>query len=143
MNFLAFHLVALMIMGKEETTMKKALKITGIVFGILLVFSALSLFISGFVFVGTADAVAKQMVENDPKMAYEAARGVCVGMGTAFIISAIIVTLGAVFSFVLAAKSKADFPKKGTFIALGVLAILTGAEVPGVIAIIHGAKNGN
>lgn len=123
--------------------MKKALKITGIIFGILLVFSALSLFITGFVFIGSADAVAKQMVETDPNIAYEAARAMCASLGAGFIISAIVVTVGAVFSFVLAGMSKTDFPKKGTFIALGVLAILTGAEVPGVIAIVHGAKNGN
>ncbi len=123
--------------------MKKALKITGIVFGILMVLAALIFFITGFVFFGTADEVAKQMVQNDSGISYEVAHATCIATGTGFVISGVIVVIGAVFSFVLAGLSGQEYPKKGLFIALGVLAILTGAEVPGVIAIVHGAKNGN
>ena len=63
--------------------------------------------------------------------------------GTSLIFSGIWTVVGCVISFVLSKKANDSFPKKSTLIALGVVGIIFGAEVPGVLAIIHGAKNGN
>ncbi len=122
--------------------MQKALKITSIVFGVLLVISAVTCLIMGIVFAAGADSLASVAAQGDNE-AYIALASLYVGSGVSLIFTGIWAIVGSVISFVLSKKANDSFPKKGTLIGLGVVGIIFGAEVPGVIAIIYGAKNGN
>lgn len=122
--------------------MQKALKITGIIFGILLAISTLITLIVGCTALAAADQVAREMMKTDTTLTYETAKAAASASGIVCVVISVYTLLGTIFSFVLAAKGKDETPKKGSLIALGVLGILTGAEVPGVIAIVHAAKNG-
>ena len=122
--------------------MQKALKITSIVFGVLLVISAVTCLIMGIVFAAGADSLASVAAQGDNE-AYIALASLYVGSGVSLIFTGIWAVVGSVISFVLSKKANDSFPKKGTLIGLGVVGIIFGAEVPGVIAIIYGAKNGN
>lgn len=122
--------------------MQKALKITSIVFGVLLVISAVTCLIMGIVFAAGADSLASVAAQGDNE-AYIALASLYVGSGVSLIFTGIWAIVGSVISFVLSKKANDSFPKKGTLIGLGVAGIIFGAEVPGVIAIIYGAKNGN
>ncbi len=122
--------------------MQKALKITSIVFGVLLVISAVTCLIMGIVFAAGADSLASVAAQGDNE-AYKALASLYVSSGAILIFTGIWAVVGSVISFVLSKKANDSFPKKGTLIGLGVAGIIFGAEVPGVIAIIYGAKNGN
>lgn len=122
--------------------MQKALKITSIVFGVLLVISAVTCLIMGIVFAAGADSLASVAAQGDNE-AYIALASLYVSSGVTLIFTGIWAVVGSVISFVLSKKANDSFPKKGTLIGLGVAGIIFGAEVPGVIAIIYGAKNGN
>lgn len=122
--------------------MQKALKITSIVFGVLLVISAVTCLIMGIVFAAGADSLASVAAQGDNE-AYIALASLYRGSGVSLIFTGIWAVVGSVISFVLSKKANDSFPKKGTLIGLGVAGIIFGAEVPGVIAIIYGAKNGN
>ena len=123
--------------------MQKALKITSIVFGVLLVISAVTCLIMGIVFAAGADSLASVAAQGDNDEAYIALASLYVSSGWTLIFTGIWAVVGSVISFVLSKKANDSFPKKGTLIGLGVAGIIFGAEVPGVIAIIYGAKNGN
>lgn len=122
--------------------MQKALKITSIVFGILLAISSITCLIMGIVFIVGADPLANAAAQGDRDV-YIALVATYASAGTSLIFSGIWTVVGCVISFVLSKKANDSFPKKSTLIALGVVGIIFGAEVPGVLAIIHGAKNGN
>lgn len=128
--------------------MKKALKITGIVFGILLIVGAITWIILGAVTLGNLETLAKGSVtvpkdSSDYALAVATATSVYGVYGTMFLILGIVCIPGAVLSFLLAKFSGDEYPSKAKFITMGIFAIVTGAEVPGIIAIVHGAKNGN
>ena len=128
--------------------MKKALKITGIVFGILLIIGAITWIIIGGVTLGNLETMAKSMVtvsESDAgyAAAVATATSVLAVEGVLFIALGVISIPGSVLSFLLAKFSDDENPSKKKFIIMGVFSIITGAEVPGILAIVHGAKNGN
>lgn len=120
--------------------MQKALKITGIIFGVLLAIAAVIFFIVAAVINGVSADTVKELVSQGYKEAD--AKAAVTTLITIYIVLGVICVPGAVVSFLLAAFSKRESPKKVEMIILGIVAILFGAEVPGVLAIIHGAKNG-
>ncbi len=120
--------------------MQKALKITGIVFGIVLAVTAFIMFIVGGVTLATSSEVVKELVKQGTEQPVAEA-AVATTAATFFVLGAIFV-IGGVFSFIAAHLAKKDDASKGSLIAIGVLNILFGSEVVGVISIIHGAKNG-
>lgn len=120
--------------------MQKALKITGIIFGVVLALTALVMFIIGGVTLGVSEEVIKNLVSEGYKEA-DAALAVATTATTMFVLGSIFI-IGCVFSFIAAHLSGKDDASKGSLIAIGVLNILFGSEVVGVLSIVHGAKNG-
>ncbi len=123
--------------------MKKALKITGIVFGALLLISAIFQILTGAVIFGMTDDIVKEMVKQNANMTTADAQTWVTGLATFFIIFGVYIILGAILSFVTGFMSKDENPSKAKFITLGVFNIIFGSAVVGVISIVHGAKNGN
>ncbi len=120
--------------------MQKALKITGIIFGIVLAVTAVIMFIIGGATLGTADEVVKNLV--DQGYAKDVAQAAVTTSATTMFVFGAIFLVGCVLSFIAVHFSKKDDASKGALITLGVFNILFGNEVVGVISIIHGAKNG-
>lgn len=124
--------------------MQKALKITGIIFGILLALSTVGLLIAGFSCVAGANnnELIKSLIDQGSAANAEAAKSLLQVSGTTCIVLGVITLIGCALSFAAVHFSKKDDATKGSLIALGVLNILFCNEVVGVISIIHGAKNG-
>ena len=120
--------------------MQKALKITGIVFGIILAITAVVMIIIGAATVGTGSEVAKNLVSQGYTEA-AAQAAVTTTATTMFVLGGIFV-IGTALSFAAVHFSKKEDATKGSLIALGVLNILFCNEVVGVLSIVHGAKNG-
>ncbi len=121
--------------------MQKALKITGIIFGILLIIGAAIFILFGAVTMGASSEVIKNAASNAGISEAEA-MAVVKGTGTFFLVSGIWLIPGAVLSFLAAKFSKDDNPSKAKLITTGVLNIVFGSAVVGVLSIVHGAKNG-
>ena len=121
--------------------MQKALKILGIVFGIILAIGAVSMYISGSVVVGTAEEVIKQLQTEKGYNAQMAQSAVTL-LTPIFFVAAVVITIGCVLSFVAVHFAKKEEPSKASLIALGVLNIIFGNEIVGIVAIIDGAVNG-
>ena len=121
--------------------MQKALKILGIVFGIILAIGAVSMYISGGIVAGNATEVVKQLVAEKSYSQAMAQNAVNMTIAILFVI-AVVITIGCALSFAAVHFSKKEDPKKASLIALGVLNIIFGNEIVGIIAIIDGAVNG-
>lgn len=101
--------------------MRRALKIVSIIFGVLLIVGSISAYIILFLYLKpTPEPNFQWMLFLIPERRI----------------------IGGILSFSLTAQCNDSLPSRTKLIALGVLAILTGAEAPGILAIIHGAKNG-
>ena len=133
--------------------MKKALNITSLVFGILGVLSVIAFLILGTVFLVSADPLARAIVDQaiqadstvDAEALYASALVVFSTCGTAFVVMGAIGIAGTALCFVLHHMSSKPVASRSTLITLGVLTVLFGVNgqiVPGVLAIVHGAKNG-
>lgn len=122
--------------------MKKALKITGIIFGIVFVVTAVVMFIIGIATNATADEVVKTLTSGENAISKEAAEAMIVTTATTMYTLGAIFAVGGIFSFVAVHFAKKEEVKKGSMIALGVFNILFGSEVVGVLSIVYGAKNG-
>ena len=133
--------------------MKKALNITSLVFGILGVLSVIAFLILGTVFLVSADPLARAIVDQaiqadstvDAEALYASTLVVFSTCGTAFVVMGAIGIAGTALCFVLHHMANKPVASRSTLITLGVLTVLFGVNghsVPGVLAIVHGAKNG-
>ena len=133
--------------------MKKALNITSLVFGILGVLSVIAFLILGTVFLVSADPLARAIVDQaiqadstvNAEALYESTLVVFSTCGTAFVVMGAIGIAGTALCFVLHHMANKPVASRSTLITLGVLTVLLGVNgqiVPGVLAIVHGAKNG-
>ena len=133
--------------------MKKALNITSLVFGILGVLSVIAFLILGTVFLVSADPLARAIVDQaiqadstvDAEALYASTLVVFSTCGTAFVVMGAIGIAGTALCFVLPHMANKPVASRSTLITLGVLTVLFGVNgqiVPGVLAIVHGAKNG-
>ncbi len=122
--------------------MKKAVRISAIVYIPLLIIAILGFITACFVcfaVAANAEAVAKE--STDPQMTADAIRASFSATGTVCLITAIMFVPGLVFDIVLLKKASNpnNVDSKGTWIAFGVLSILFGASVTGILSIITGA----
>lgn len=126
--------------------MKKALKITSLVFGIIEAVAAFVLLLIGIVFLagaqGFAQAAADAASSADAEAVYVATLAAFTGTGTICLVFGILYVVGTILCFVLLGASKKPVASRGTLIALGVVSVIFGATVPGVVAIVYGAKDG-
>ena len=133
--------------------MKKALNITSLVFGILGVLSVIAFLILGTVFLVSADPLARAIVDQaiqadstvNAEALYESTLVIFSTCGTAFVVMGAIGIAGTALCFVLHHMANKPVASRSTLITLGVLTVLFGVNgqiVPGVLAIVHGAKNG-
>ena len=132
--------------------MIKAIKITAIIYNIVLIFAIL-LFIGfgiGFIALSsndkmitdTAEKFFKDQAIEDAKLA---AKVFLITMGIIYIFASFLFVAGLIFNIVIKRMANKNFEgsSKGKIIAFGVLGIVFGANVPGVLTIIYGATHGN
>ena len=117
--------------------MKKAILITGIIWGILCIIGALIMLPLGAV-ATTPEFVQElvktgQVTEAEAKAVALATAGVLFGIGGWLLV-------GGIFSFVLAGIRNKGF-SKGAGIALGIIGIVVGAELPAIFMIVDSAVN--
>ena len=120
--------------------MKKALKITGIIFGVVFVVTAVIFLIVGITTSATGPEVVKQLVEQGYDKAV--AQASVTTTATIFYVLGAIFAIGGVFSFVAVHFAKKEEVSRASMIALGVFNILFASEVVGVLSIVYGAKFG-
>lgn len=127
----------MLIHERSTKYMKKAILITGIIWGILCVIGALIMLPLG------AAATTPEFVQELMKAGQVTeAEAKAVALVTAEILFSIGAWLlvGGVFSFVLAGIRNKGF-SKGAGIALGIIGIVVGAELPGIFMIVDSAVN--
>lgn len=120
--------------------MKKAIKITGIVFGVLFIVATVILAIYGVITVCTGDVLVDKLVQDGQDEAV--ARTAVLTTAVIFFTLAVYFIPAAVFSFIAANRANNENPSRGKFIALGVLNVIFASEVVGALCIVHGAING-
>ncbi len=125
--------------------MQKALKITGIIFGVILAIATFGLLVGGISCVACINNndVIKSLIDQGTASSVDNAKSLLQSSGTTCIVLGVIFLIGCALSFAAVHFSKKENPSKASLIALGVLNILFCNEVVGVLSIVHGAKNGN
>ena len=117
--------------------MKKAILISGIIWGVLAV-------ITGIIFLAVSPVfgskeVIDEVIKNNPDITREAAEAAAAVLVTTFAVIGGELLAGGVFSFVLAGvRNKGG---KGAGIALGIVGIVLGAILPGIFTLIDAIKN--
>lgn len=119
--------------------MKKAVKITGVIWGILCIINVILFVIMGAIFIysmNNAEFLAKMATElNRSEDVVKQACGVLVALSFNL---AIYCVAGTVFSFVLVGKVNSNM-HKGPGIALGIISAVFGALLPAIFFIVDSA----
>ena len=116
--------------------MKKAIQITGIIWAIVCGISAIIFFAGGSLFAAAFAELMKQqggVPEEEIKIAAAAMLAVYMVLGVYMLVAAI-------YSIVLVAVKNKQM-SKGAGIAMAVVGIVLGAELPGVFFLIDSIKN--
>ena len=127
--------------------MRRAIQILTIVYNVLLVFAILSFAVGSILFFLGASSdkvineiIEKKVFEND-EVTKGFVQGFFIGMGVWMVFCALIFVVGIVFNNLIRIEVSHEFKeeRKGRNIAYGVLAIVFGANAPGVLNIIYNA----
>ena len=127
--------------------MRRAIQILTVVYNVILIFAILSFAVTSVIFfiASTNDKIINEMIEKDvfkdPEVTKAFVKGFCVGMGVGLLFGALAFVAGLVFNNLIRMEVKHEFKeeRKGKNIAYGVLAIVFGANVPGILNIIYNA----
>ena len=127
--------------------MRRAIQILTVVYNVILIFAILSFAVTSVIFfiASTNDKIINEMIEKDvfkdPEVTKAFVKGFCVGMGVGMLFGALAFVAGLVFNNLIRMEVKHEFKeeRKGKNIAYGVLAIVFGANVPGILNIIYNA----
>ena len=123
--------------------MKKAILITGIIWTILCFLGMILFAVFGSIYMlalqaANSDLIAQVAQQN--KVSVEEARQVITVIAGVFIVAAVEMLLGFIFSIVLMAKRNSEM-SKGAGIALGVVGAVLGSTLPGIFFIVDSAKS--
>ena len=121
--------------------MKKAVLITGVIWAVLTFLCALVFMILGLVFISAAPEVAQTLVIEGEELTPEQILALVYGIAGVFVFFAVYFIIGGVFSIVLVVNRANEKIKKGAGIALGIVAFVLGAELPGVFFVIDSAMH--
>ena len=120
--------------------MRKGIKVTGIIWGILCILGVILCAIMCGIFVmglASADVIAKMASEN--KVTVEEMQAVLYVYTAIWSVLACECLAGSILSFVMVGKRESNM-SKGKGITLGVFGIIFGATLPGIFFIIDSAK---
>ena len=129
--------------------MRRAIQILTVVYNVILIFAILSFAVTSVIFfiASTNDKIINEMIEKDvfkdPEVTEAFVKGFCIGMGVGMLLGALAFVAGLVFNNLIRMEVKHEFKeeRKGKNIAYGVLAIVFGANVPGILNIIYNATS--
>lgn len=127
--------------------MRRAIQILTVVYNVLMIFAVLSFAVTAILFFYGAgnDKVINEIIEKDifkdEGVTKAFVQGFCIGMGVGMVFAAILFVVGLVFNNLIRVEVSHEFKeeRKGRNIAYGVLAIIFGANVPGILNIIYNA----
>ncbi len=121
--------------------MKNAIKVTGIIWGILCIITALICGIVGLVsLAGLSNPEIISEAASTAGTTVEQAKTALTVAAVGLLIPAVYLIVGAVFSFVLVGIREKELTK-GAGIALGVIGAVFGAEAPGILFVVDSAIN--
>lgn len=124
--------------------MKKAILISGIIWAVVSIVLAIVFVSMGGLSLSAMETAEGQQVIQDfatqNKVTVEAAKAALTVSATALVVVGIWLFVAAAYSFVLVGLRNKATGKAGG-IALGVVGIVLGAELPGILTLIDSAKN--
>lgn len=124
--------------------MKKAILISGIIWAVISIVLAIVFVSMGGLSLSAMETAEGQQVIQDfatqNKVTVEAAKAALTVSATALVVAGIWLFVAAAYSFVLVGLRNKTTGKAGG-IALGVVGIVLGAELPGILTLIDSAKN--
>ena len=120
--------------------MKKAIRISGIIWGVFVALGALVVLILAGGSGAVKDEVINQTMSNTAGLTREQAELAFDILITVLFVAGGLMVAGAVFSFVLVGLAGSSMGK-GAGIFVGILGIVLAAELPGILFIVDSAKN--
>ena len=117
--------------------MKKAILISGIIWGILLALTAIILFAVG---ANATNPEVVQEIANMQHITVAEAEKLAKDAQLVLIVSGAVLSVATVFSFVLVGLRNSTM-HKGLGITFGIIGIVIGAQLPGIFFIIDSARN--
>ena len=120
--------------------MKKAIRISGIIWGVFVALGALVVLILAGGSGAVKDEVINQTMSNTAGLTREQAELAFDILITVLFVAGGFMVVGAVFSFVLVGLAGSGMGK-GAGIFVGILGIVLAAELPGILFIVDSAKN--
>jgi|GEM_PF-903583 len=119
--------------------MKKAILISGIIWGILLALAATVILFFALGTAMTSSSVVHQFADTQHVTVAEAEK-LLKDAQLVLIVTGAILVVATIFSFVLAGLRNSTMPK-GLGITFGIIGIVLGAELPGIFFIIDSARS--
>ena len=120
--------------------MSKAVRIASIIWIVLCAILAIVFDAVGSFMLANVDQIAQEMVKTDAAIKLADAQAATAYVGIVMVIWGAYFVAGIVFSIIYIVLANKKI-RKGAGIALGIVGAVLGAELPGILFVVHAAKD--